>query len=76
MRAFGGLDETCWHADWEDISHVLAARRSIFIARKHGRGCTFVMTTARRTREATAVLEEQGIEIRHVMTTFGKAFTL
>lgn len=76
MRWFGGLDETCWRAEWEDIAHVLASRRSIFIARKHGRGCRFVGPTARRMREVTAVLEDQGVDVRRVRTTFGKAFTL
>jgi hypothetical protein len=76
MRWFGGLDETCWVARWEDIAHVLVSRHNVFIALKHGRGCRFVRPSARRMREVTSVLEERGVEISHVMTTFGKAFTL
>lgn len=71
-----GSDGGRWALAWKDVDRVLAARHSIYIAPRAGRGCRFVRPSGGQIASLVQVLRSQGVEVVPVRTTFGKSFTL
>jgi hypothetical protein len=74
IRTFFGMNEP-WTVAWDEIDHVLVARRTVVIVPKHGRNCRFGTLSARPMQALFSVLRGHGVTMVATRTTVFKLFT-
>jgi hypothetical protein len=57
-----------WAFAWEDLDHVLVARKCIFVIPKQGRGLRFQSLSAGKLRPLVDLLKTHDVKIVHATT--------